>query len=171
MAEGTFPLTNGLRGVKQRGMDILGFKVGEAPEDLVGGQPFGDHADDGGHGNAKPTNARNAVHLLRVDRDSLHDGECFRDADTANAKADTVPRGFTASMGSFSAGRPLREGLEHSTKKSEPSPADRRTLSRVCSNARFAVRILPQLNDRVAIRQPDEARRQLTAEEILQRSV
>ena len=55
--------------------------------------------------------------------------------------------------------------------KSEPSPGDRRTLSRFCSNARFAVRILPKLNDRFAIRQPDEARRQLTAEEILQRSV
>ena len=152
-------------------MDILGFKIRESPEDLVWCHLLCHHSDDGGNGNAKPPNARNAVHLLRVDRDSLHDGECFRDADTENAKADTVPRGFTASTWSFSAGWPLREGLENSTMKSEPSPADCRTLSRVCSNARFAVRVLPQLNDRVAIRQPDEARRQLTAEEILQRSV
>ena len=104
MAEGKFPLTHGLRGVKQRGMDILGFKVGEAPKDLVGRHTLRHHADDGGHGNTKPTNARNAVHLLRVDRDSLHDGQCFPDADTANANTDILPWGFTSSTRSFNEG-------------------------------------------------------------------
>ena len=36
MAEGKFPLTHGLRGVKQRGMDILGFNARGAS---AGGRP------------------------------------------------------------------------------------------------------------------------------------
>ena len=89
MAEGKFPLTHGLRGVKQRGMDILGFKVGEASKDLFGRHTLRHHADDGGHGNTKPTNARNAVHLLRVDRDSLHDGQFFCSSARRSAEIST----------------------------------------------------------------------------------
>ena len=60
------------------------------------------------------------------------------------------------------------------TKLSSSQPTTspyRRTLSRGCSNARFAGRGLPELDDRVAVGQPDHALGQLADEEIFQRSV
>lgn len=111
MAEGKFPLTHGLRGVKQRRMDILGFKVGEAPEDLVGCHPLRHHGDNGGNGNTKPTNARHAVHLLRVDRNSVHDGACFRDSDKKGSGTLILPWDFTSSAWAVPKHSP-RRGVE-----------------------------------------------------------
>jgi len=57
--------------VVERLLDVLRLQVREGVNDVGGRHAVSDHVDDGGHGDAETSNARESAHLRGVCNDSL----------------------------------------------------------------------------------------------------
>jgi hypothetical protein len=59
------------RGVGQRGPDVIGLEIGKIFQDLLVGDPFGQHAEHVGHADAQPPDARSTTAFAWLHRDAF----------------------------------------------------------------------------------------------------
>jgi hypothetical protein len=90
MSEWELALLYGRGGVLQRGRDVVSLQVGEIGQDLFGRTSRRELTEHGRDGDPQPTNAWNAAHLGRVDRDPFEVHHA-RIRETVGAKSGSSP--------------------------------------------------------------------------------